>query len=740
LKMFKKILINLITVLLTASIIILGYLSVQKYITRQKIGRNLKDDALQAGSLIDKTLLDSKEAVVELANEGNLDPDSASPSNQRTLEDFCRENSAFLWALVAKADGEVVSSSNLSKAGEDFGEEEAFKEAMKGENWITDIRRISRYNAALYLSTPLFEQDKIMGALVAALDGEALNNVLSSEKDYKEGKGILVDENGEIIASAKGTDIFKYSISDYRVSQSALSGSSGYVLGTDTDGEGIIIGYAPVNNEQQWTVLTSSPYNDGRSAEILGLSALLLFFLLFPLVVFMRPRQKETGASEISNSAVKPVLEGNAYKRYPKESQSDSEVVVTQQKLSVDFGDKNPKEKNTRKTGRFAGHPDIAQMTIKIIREAVFDGASDVHVEPHENGASVRYRIDGILHSVAELPEDVLLGIVPQIKTMAKMDLAEDRIPQNGRARVKLKEREIDLRISTFPTIMGEKCVLKILDQSAASLHLEDLGFSGIDLRRFRNVVRMPSGLVIVAGPAGSGKTTTLYATLNAIKTTEKNIVTLEDPVEYRVKGINQGEIRPAAGQTYAKALNSVLRQDPDIIMVGEIDGPETAEMEIQASLAGRTVLSSLPAASTVSTLTWLQNMGIKPFEISASASAVVAQRLIRTVCPKCREEYIPSQDVLEVVNWQDKQMKFEHGRGCSYCMNSGFRGRTALFELLLIDKRVGELIVSGVSEDTILSAARQDGMKTLLENGLEKVKKGITTLEELITVTRSNS
>jgi len=410
-------------------------------------------------------------------------------------------------------------------------------------------------------------------------------------------------------------------------------------------------------------------------------------------------------------------------------------VVMTQQKSNVDLKGKNPKGKISKKAERFSGHPDIVQMTVKIIQEAVFDGASDVHIEPQEKGANVRYRIDGVLHPVAELPEDIWLGVVSQIKTMAKMDLAEDRVSQNGRAQIKLEDKEVDLRVATFPTIMGEKCILKILDQNAASLHLEDLGFSSIDLRRFRNVVRKPSGLVIVAGPAGSGKTTTLYATLNAIKTTEKNIVTLEDPVEYRVKEINQGEIKSTAGLTYARVLNSVLRQDPDIIMIGEIDAPETAEMEIQASLAGRMVLSSLPTVNTVSTLTWLQNIGIKPFEISASVTAVVAQRLIRTVCPKCQEEYIPSQDILEVVNWQDKQVNYQHGQGCSYCMNSGFRGRTALFELLLVDKSIRELIISGATEDVILSTARQGGMKTLLENGLEKVEKGITTLEELIRI-----
>lgn len=374
--------------------------------------------------------------------------------------------------------------------------------------------------------------------------------------------------------------------------------------------------------------------------------------------------------------------------------------------------------------------PTIVRLVNQLILEATRDRASDIHLEPRENEMSARYRIDGTLHEVSSIPKNLQLPVISRVKIMADLDITERRIPQDGRIQLKLKEKEIELRVSTFPTIFGEKIVMRILDKSAVLFDLDALGFSSDNLKKFKTLISEPNGLILVTGPTGSGKSATLYAALTAISSAEKNIVTLEDPVEHTVNRANQAGINPKGGLTFATGLRSILRQDPDIIMVGEMRDIETCKLAIRAALTGHLVFSTLHTMDAAGSLTRILDMGIEPFLISSSVIGVLAQRLVRIICPNCKEEYIPR-------GWpQKKDIRLYRGRGCQECRNTGYKGRTGLFEIIVINDHIRELIMKKAHANLIKKVAEKDGTLSLREDGIKKAEAGITTIEEVLRVT----
>ncbi len=382
----------------------------------------------------------------------------------------------------------------------------------------------------------------------------------------------------------------------------------------------------------------------------------------------------------------------------------------------------------------------IVKLVNGILLNAVKQGASDIHIEPYESVLRVRYRIDGVLYNIMNLPIKIKNAVTSRIKIMSKLDIAERRLPQDGRIKLKLgRKREVDLRVSTLPCLFGEKTVLRILDKSNLQIDMTKLGFEDDQLKDFMEAIEKPYGMVLVTGPTGSGKTTTLYSALNHLNRPGINIMTAEDPVEYNFHGINQVQVREEIGLTFASALRSFLRQDPDIIMVGEIRDFETAEIAIKAALTGHLVLSTLHTNDAPSTVTRLLNMGIEPFLVSSSVILILAQRLARRICNNCKtEEKISEKALLQVGFREDelKEVKCFKGKGCPVCNNSGYKGRVALYEVMPVKDELKELILEGASAQELKKTAIRMGMKTLRRSGLNKVKAGITTIEEVLRVT----
>lgn len=382
----------------------------------------------------------------------------------------------------------------------------------------------------------------------------------------------------------------------------------------------------------------------------------------------------------------------------------------------------------------------IVKLVNGIFINAIKAGASDIHIEPYENSLRVRYRVDGVMHTTMSLPTKIKNALTSRIKIMSKLDIAERRLPQDGRIKLKLgRNREIDFRVSTLPTLFGEKTVLRILDKSNLQIDLTKLGFEKKQLDDFMNAIEKPYGMVLVTGPTGSGKTTTLYSALNHLNKPGINIMTAEDPVEYNFMGINQVQVREEIGLTFASALRSFLRQDPDIIMVGEIRDFETAEIAVKAALTGHLVLSTLHTNDAPSTVSRLLNMGIEPFLVSSSVILILAQRLSRKICSQCKEEEKLSPHALIKVGFSEEEansIKCYRGKGCSACNNTGYKGRIALYEVMPISDEIRELILEGASANEIKKTAIRLGMKTLRMSGLTKVKEGITSIEEVLRVT----
>jgi type IV pilus assembly protein PilB len=385
----------------------------------------------------------------------------------------------------------------------------------------------------------------------------------------------------------------------------------------------------------------------------------------------------------------------------------------------------------------------ISQLVNLIISEAIKERSSDIHLEPNEKSLRIRYRIDGILKETSPLSARFIAPVISRIKIMSKMDISEKRYPQDGRFKFTMENNKvIDSRVSTFPTIYGENVVMRILDQSSIIISLEELGFLPRDMDKVRYLIQKPYGFILVTGPTGSGKTTTLYAVLNAINSPEKHIVTLEDPVEYRLDLIRQCQINVKAGLTFAVGLRSILRQDPDGIMVGEIRDFETAEIAIQSALTGHLVLSTLHTNDASSSLVRLADMGVDAFLISSAVEGVIAQRLIRVICPRCKEPYQASVEEVEALHLSsDQELILQRGKGCSFCRGSGYKGRLGIFEILIVDRDLKEMILRKASQKEIEDYAyRQQGMKSLREDGVAKVLAGITTIEELNRVTPKQS
>ncbi|MBN1869042.1 MAG: type II/IV secretion system protein [Candidatus Omnitrophica bacterium] len=379
----------------------------------------------------------------------------------------------------------------------------------------------------------------------------------------------------------------------------------------------------------------------------------------------------------------------------------------------------------------------VVQYVKSLIIQAVNNRASDIHLQPKQDKAELRLRIDGTLYSQDPPPKAMLPAISARVKIISGLDIAEKRLPQDGRIRVVIGKSEVDIRTSVFPTIYGESVVLRILDTSTPLSGMEELGFEEKDLAKFRRIIHYAYGLILVTGPTGSGKTTTLYTTLNEIKSAEKNIITIEDPVEYRLPFIQQSQVNPAIGFDFARGLRSILRQDPDIIMVGEIRDRETAEIAIHAALTGHLVFATLHTNDSAGAPVRMINMGVEPFLITSSLLGVVAQRLVRTICPHCRYEYDVSREALAKVSSELKMAKLARGRGCPKCFKSGYMGRKGIYEVLVPDENIRRLILNNRSSEEIRAAAQKIGMKTLREAGIEKLKAGVTTLEEICRITQ---
>ncbi|MFZ3063002.1 MAG: ATPase, T2SS/T4P/T4SS family [Actinomycetota bacterium] len=380
----------------------------------------------------------------------------------------------------------------------------------------------------------------------------------------------------------------------------------------------------------------------------------------------------------------------------------------------------------------------IVKLANLIITRGIEDRASDIHIEPQEKDVRIRYRIDGVLHEVMRPPKRVQAGLISRLKIMADMNIAERRIPQDGRSGLVVAGRAVDLRVASLPTVYGEKIVLRILEKSSILLELEDLGFLPETLKKYKVSFTKPYGALLVTGPTGSGKSTTLYATLNVLNSPEKNIITVEDPVEYRLAGINQVQTNPKAGLTFASGLRSILRSDPDIIMIGEIRDRETALIAVESALTGHLVLSTLHTNDAPSALTRLIEMGIEPFLAGSAVDCVLAQRLARKLCPKCKEPYEPSLEALQKSNFPVKpgeKLVFYRAKGCGKCKNTGYKGRVGVFEVMLVSEEIERLTVARESSDAIMKQAVKEGMLTLQQDGFEKVRRGMTSIEEIMRV-----
>ena len=453
----------------------------------------------------------------------------------------------------------------------------------------------------------------------------------------------------------------------------------------------------------------------------------------------------------LTNYKVKSVLSteeeiDDAIRRYY--SEDTTEIIkdaIKHKEAKLEMVSVEKEELDTKRLLEMINEAPIVKITNMLLHEGINRKASDILIEPLEKTMQVRYRVDGVLEKGEAPPKTMHAAIVTRIKVMSRLDVAEHRLPQDGRFKVKLLTREVDFRISILPSSFGEKLALRILDKSTLLLDVEKLGFEEQPLKVLKECALHPHGMVLVCGPTGCGKTTTLYSVLKYIDSIEKNLVTVEDPIEYQLDGVNQVTALPEIGLTFAAALRSILRQDPDVIMVGEIRDYDTVDIAIKAALTGHLVLSTLHTTDAPGSLVRLANMGVEPFLITASTLMVGAQRLVRVLCPVCKEPYTPSaalkeklrlKQVVAQLIGQKKELTFYRPRGCPKCNNTGYKGRLGIMEALRLTPKIKELILQKAPEVKIKNTAHQEGMQTLRENGLAKVIKGITSLEEILRLT----
>ena len=422
----------------------------------------------------------------------------------------------------------------------------------------------------------------------------------------------------------------------------------------------------------------------------------------------------------------------------PKEDMKILEVLQDLQSSQIEVEEKREEDGlDLERVREQVEEAPIVKLVDYIITNAINKRASDVHIEPREDQILIRYRIDGVLYETISPPKNLQMAIISRIKILSNLDIAERRLPQDGRFTIRFKQREIDLRVSCVPTIFGEKIVLRLLEKSAFNFQLEELGLDTSQLEIFKHFMYQPYGMILLTGPTGSGKSTTLYAMLSRIRSPEKNIITIEDPVEYQIKGINQIQANFKTGFTFANGLRAILRQDPDTIMVGEIRDLETAEISIRSALTGHLVFSTLHTNDAVGTVVRLVNMGIEPFLVCNSLTLAVAQRLVRRICPHCREAYTPSPALLESLGLtpsQREEILFYRGKGCDACNKTGYRGRVGIFEIMVMSQEIRNLILQNALPNVIKRKALERGMTTLAESGLHKVIQGITSIDEVMT------
>ncbi len=381
----------------------------------------------------------------------------------------------------------------------------------------------------------------------------------------------------------------------------------------------------------------------------------------------------------------------------------------------------------------------IIKLVMQVISEAVRLRASDIHMEPLEDKFRIRYRIDGVLHEIPGPPNQLQATVISRVKIMAGLNIAEKRLPQDGRIRIEAKGKDLDIRVSTLPALYGESVVMRLLDKSSLFLSLKELGFRPEDEEKFEKIIHLPYGFILITGPTGSGKTTTLYAALNHINKPNKKLITVEDPVEYQLSGVNQVHVKPSIGLTFASGLRAILRQAPDVIMVGEIRDFETASIAIQMALTGHLLFSTLHTNDAPGAITRLIDMGIKPYLVSSTVKAIMAQRLVRRICNNCKESYTPTSEQLVAIDLKPEDLSGKalyRGRGCKECVYTGYKGRIGILELLTVDDEICDLIIKKASSTVIRDVARKAGMRTLRDDGTLKILSGITTIPEVVRIT----
>ena len=430
-------------------------------------------------------------------------------------------------------------------------------------------------------------------------------------------------------------------------------------------------------------------------------------------------------------------IDSNIGKYYGTQLESIGELVS---KLQDQMPTVSEAETDAEKLKDLASQTPVVKLLDTVLLQAVNDRASDIHFEPFEQDYRIRYRVDGVIYELARPPHSLHLAIASRIKVMANLDVAESRLPQDGRIMMTIERRNVDLRVSTLPTLFGESIVMRVLDKTGGRLSLDQIGMSEDTKEKIRRLIHMANGILLVTGPTGSGKTTTLYSALREINTLEIKIITTEDPVEYDIQGLIQVPINPKIDLSFARCLRAILRQDPDVIMVGEIRDEETAQIATQSALTGHLVFSTLHTSDSPGAVTRLMDMGIEPFLMTSTLRGVVAQRLVRTICSHCKESYSPSDKELEELGISNDRVKgrpFWRGKGCQRCNQSGYKGLTGIYEVFVMDESLRHLVVERVQSSELMHTARRNGMRTLREDGILKILDGMTTVEEVLKETQ---
>jgi general secretion pathway protein E len=476
---------------------------------------------------------------------------------------------------------------------------------------------------------------------------------------------------------------------------------------------------------------------EARSIPLADDGQRLVVAMVDPLDFYVKESlQLATGRMVDAKLAVQSELDAAFEKLYGTGKSSMDQIVGDIETLADESGNEDVQHLKD-----LASEAPVIRLVSLIISRAMESRASDIHIEPFENRLIVRYRIDGVLHETESPPRRLSAAVISRIKIMANLDIAERRLPQDGRIKLRIHGKEIDLRVSTVPTLYGESVVMRILDKSSTLLDFERLGFDASALRAFEQALQQPHGILLVTGPTGSGKTTTLYTALQTLNKPDLKILTVEDPVEYQMEGINQIQVKPQIGLTFANALRSIVRQDPDIIMVGEIRDLETAQIAVQSALTGHMVLSTLHTNDAASTINRLLDMGVEDYLLTSTIVGVQAQRLVRNLCTSCREPYQPSVELVDELGLArfspSREMTLYRAKGCELCGGVGFIGRSCIVEVLLMNDTIRQLIMKHANAGDIRRAAMELGMETMYENGLRKVVQGVTTIEEVMRATR---